>query len=258
MDNNNDFDFDFYKYLLKKETVPCMINKQSISDENRAKLIDWIVSLGCRFDSKHSVIHLTVYLLDEFISKKLIKLKYLQLVGAACFLVACKYEENHSPKISDIVYSMDGVGTQSDLKDMEAFILKTIDFHLTSPTTNTFLCNLFSLLPKDFFHNSFNLASYYIELFLLTTSSQQFVYSLVAASSLALARIVLEIEDPWPEKMILITNLNFCDMYDCILFLSSLVSAASVYPPTETVRNKYGYWKYNSVSKLKQPDNLMR
>ena len=258
MDNNINFDFDFYKYILKKETISCMLTEQSISEFNRASLIDWIVGLGCQFGLENSSIHLTVLLIDNFLSKKLIRLRDLELVGAACFSIACKYDAYYLPKLSAIVYSMEGAGTELDLKEMEVSLLNTVDFNLTSPTANTFLCNLVDILPKDLFHNSFNFSSYYIELFLLTTSAMQFSYSLVAASSLTLARIILEIEDPWPNKMIMITNLSLSNMYDCILFLSSLVSAASEYDPTKTVRNKYSHWKFNSVSKLKQPNNLMR
>lgn len=252
--------FDFYQYLLNKESVPDhhYLNKQSISDEMRATTIDWIISLGCEFRTINLVVHITVLLLDKFLSISVIQAKNLQLVGAACFFIACKYEEVYPPKIRDIVYTLDGAGTKSDLVDMEALIMKTVDYQLGAPTASVFLYNLVNMLPKDLFHNSFNLASYCIELSLLTTATLKFSYSIVAASSLTLARIMLEIDDPWPKKMVKFSNLDFYEMEECILFLSSLLSEARDYPHTKATRDKYNHYKYNSISRLKLPENFQR
>ena len=252
-------DFDFYKYLLNKETSidPNYLNNQSISDEMRATVIDWIISLGDNYRVDNSVIHFTVALLDKFLSSHVIKTRSLQVAGAASFLIACKHDEQYPPKLSKLVYSIDGMTSKSDLLDMEVLLLKTCDYHLRLPTTYNFLSHLVNLLPKDFGHNSFSFSSYYIEISLLTTASFQFSYSLIAASSLVLARIILQIDDPWPKITVMKTNLDILDMYDCILFVSSLVSAAHEYSPTENVRRKYGHYKYNSVSKLRHPEYLM-
>ena len=258
MDNIIDLDFDFYKFILKKEHVPCMLLVQSISEFDRATLINRITSLGCQFSLENSTIHLTAFLIDKFLSKKVVGINNLSLVGAACFSLACKYDANSPPKLFDIVYSMDRTRTQLDLSNMEAVVLNTIDFNLTSPTANTFLCNLVNQVPNDFSYEMFNISSYYIELFLLTAPTIQFPYSLVAASSLVLARILLDIDDLWPENMKIVTDLSLGEMYDCMVFVSSLVSAANKYDPTKTVREKYSRRRFNSVAKLKQPDDLLR
>jgi cyclin A len=252
-------DFDFYKYLLNKEAPidPNYLNKQSISDEMRATVIDWIISLGDNYKVDNSVIHFTIALLDKFLSSHVIKTRSLQVAGAACFLIACKHNEQHPPKVAELVYSIDGTASKSDILDMEVLVLKNCGFYIRLPTSYNFLCDLVNNLPKDFGHNSFNFSSYYIELSLLTTASLQFSYSLIAASSLLLARIILQIDDPWPMITVMKTDLDIMDMYDCILFVSSLVSAAHEYPPTENVRRKYEHYKYNSVSKLRHPECFM-
>ena len=58
--------------------------------------------------------------------------------------------------------------------------------------------------------------------------------------------------------MKIVTDLSLGEMYDCIVIVSSLVSAANKYDPTETVREKYSRRRFNSVAKLKQPDDLFR
>ena len=118
MDILIDLDFDFYKFILKKEHVPCMLLEQSISEFDRALLINWITSLGCQFSIENLAINLTAFLIDKFLSKKVVVVNNLQLVAAACFSLACKYDANYPPKLFDIVYSMDGTRTQLDLSNI--------------------------------------------------------------------------------------------------------------------------------------------
>ena len=247
-------DYDYYKYLLDKETLPKKLN--NVSEEIRATTIDWIIRLGFRSDN--SVIHMTVVILDKFLSSNNIESKYLEVAGATCFFIASKYNDVYPPKIAELVFSMDGAATKNDLTEMEVLVLKSIDYQVRIPSANTFLCNLVRLLPQPLYNNSFELSSYYTEISLLTTSSLQFPYSTIAASSLVLSQIVLEVVDPWPENVVKMTNLQLSDMHDCILFISFFVSRAKEYPQTKGVREKYGYKRYNSVARLKQPDNLTR
>ena len=256
----NSEEYDFFKYLLNKESRPNHFHNhdQSISDERRAAVIDWMISLGCSFRSHNSVIHLAVQILDQFLSSNVKMSQNLQVAGAACFLIASKHEEVYSPKPADLLYPMGGATSAKELIYMESVVLQTIDFQVTTPTANTFLCNLVNLLSIDISNNSINLSSFYIELSLLTTASLQFSSSLIAASALALSRILLKIPDPWPNHIANVTSLDLTTMQECILFLSSLVSAAKDYPYTKEVIDKYSYRKYNFIAKLKQPDNLPR
>ena len=250
----NEDDYDYYKYLLDKETLPNKLN--IVLEEIQATVINWIISFG--FSSDNSVIHMAIVIFDRLLSSNTIESKYLRIAGAACFFIASKYEDVYPIKIAEIVYSMEGTATESNLMQMEVLVLKSIDYHVRIPSANTFLCELARLLPQDVYNNSFKLSSYYTEISLLTTSSLQFPYSMVAASSLALSQIVLEVNDPWPENIVKLTNLELADMHDCILFISVFISRAKEYPQTKEVREKYGYKKYSSVARIKQPDNLPR
>ena len=256
----NSEEYDFFKYLLYQETRSNHLYRhdQSISDERRAGVIDWLISLCCSFRSHNSVIHLSVQILDRFLSSNIMMSQNLQVAGAACFLIASKHDEVHSPKPADLLYSMGGTTSVKELVDMESFVLQTIGFQLSIPTANIFLCNLVNLLSIDISNNSFNLSSFYIELSLLTTTYLQFSSCLLAASALVLSRILLKIPDPWPNHIAQVTSLDLSTMQECILFLSSLVSAAKDYPYTKEVIDKYSYRKYNFIAKLKQPDNLPR
>ena len=256
------YQLDIYKYLQSVESDQDHVPKQKyleskhLSSEMRSTTVDWLIALGVVYRLENETVHLAVQLFDRFLSLSTIKITDLQLAGTASFFIACKYEEVYPPKIGEMVYVMDGAGSKTDLINMELLILKTLDFYLGTPTKNVFLTHFGSLICTD--QISFELASYYTELSLVTDSTLQFSSSVVAAASLALARFVLKIDDPWPKKIVIHSNLDLSDLYDCVFFLSSLAHEASNCPQTKSVRDKYGYWKYNSVSKLKPPETLER
>ena len=256
MANSSIYKLEFYNYLqsIESDYAPRQnyLDFKDISSEQRSVTIDWLIALGEVYKLENETVHIAVQLFDRFLSLSTIKVADLQLAATASFFIACKYEEKYPLKIEEMVYVMDGAGSKTDLIDMEVLILKTLDFHIGTPTKNNFLTHFGNLISTD--QISFQLASYYTELSLVTDSTLQFSSSVVAAASLALSRFALEINDPWPEKLVLYSRLDLPDLHECLLFLSSLAREAKNYKQTQSVRDKYGYWKKNSVSTLKPPD----
>ena len=54
-------------------------------------------------------------------------------------LIASKYEEMWAPEVKDFVYISDKAYTKEQILACERLILNTLKFHLTLPTTHTFL-----------------------------------------------------------------------------------------------------------------------
>ena len=102
---------------------------------------------------------------------------------------------------------------------MEVVILKTINFQLGTPTAITFLRLFENLISNYGSETHHNLSSYYVELCLLTPNSADFSDAMLAAASLALAGIVIGIENPWPEKLVSYSNLNITNMQSCMIFI---------------------------------------
>ena len=250
---------DVYEYLLKQdsERKKLYLNQQSISNKMRSTIVDLIINLGSDFRSDNLVIHLAIWLFENFMSIRSIDQQNLQLLGFTCFFIACKYEEVFPPKITEIVYQMQGANTKNDLIQMEVLVLKSVDFYLGTPTADTFLCILVSLLSEELCPNSFHLASYYNELSLLNTSLQ-FSYSVIAVSSLTLSQFVLQTDIICAKKIIMISKVDIYSIRECILILNSLVVETSENQHAKAIKQKYGIKKYNSVSKLQQPKNLRR
>ena len=252
--------YNIYEYLLKQdsENENEYLSQQPISDNTRTKIVDLIINLGSDFRTDNLVIHLAIWLFDKFLSIRVIKQQNLQLLGFTCFFIACKYEEVFPPKITDIVYQMQGGNTKNELIQMEVLVLKSVDFYLGTPTEDTFLCILVSLLSEDLCTDSFHLASYFNELSLLNKRSLKFSYSIVAASSLILSQFVLQKDVFTAKKILIVTKIDFNSMHEFILILNSLVATTSESQPAKTIKEKYGIKKYNRVSKLQQPENLER
>ena len=247
---------EYYNYLLSTETIPYhdSYDNTSVSSENRATCIGWISSMCSDLKLENLVLHNSVNIFDRFLSVQDITTNNLQLAAAASTFIASKYEEIYPAKSRHFVFAMDGAGSKKDLLEMEMRILKEIDFSVGSPSANTFLSIFGSILCSD--QKSVYLAMYYLELSLLTTASLQFSHSSLAAASIALARIVFDFVEPWPTYIIQFSNFAIEDLQECILFLSSLVFATVDFPQTDITKEKYGYWKFQSVSQLGQPKNL--
>ena len=54
----------------------------------RSMLVDWLVDVRTEFDLHHETLHLTVSLIDRFLSLMHVTRARLQLVGVACMLIA--------------------------------------------------------------------------------------------------------------------------------------------------------------------------
>ena len=63
----------------------------------------------------------------------------LQLAGVSAMLLASKYEEMYAPEIGDFVYITDNAYDKSQIRKMEGFIFKSLDFSIGKPLCLHFL-----------------------------------------------------------------------------------------------------------------------
>lgn len=54
-------------------------------------------------------------------------------------LIASKYEEMYAPEVADFVYITDNAYQKKDIREMEALILRTLDFSMGKPLCLHFL-----------------------------------------------------------------------------------------------------------------------
>ena len=82
---------------------------------------------------------------------------------------------------------------------------------------------------------AFNLTLYYIDLALMSSSSVKISHLLRATSSLLLANLALELNEPWVYEVSLPCKMDPRSLHECIFLLNSLVIGADDSPDTHNM-----------------------
>jgi Cyclin, N-terminal domain len=127
---------DMYTLFREKEKTtsvrPVYMKKQQhINERMRAILVDWLIEVHLKFKLVPETLHLTINLIDRYLSLQEVNRPKLQLVGVTSLLIASKYEEIYPPELRDLVYICDRAYTRADVSFCFAFFN---DPRCSSPT----------------------------------------------------------------------------------------------------------------------------
>lgn len=79
-------------------------NHLTVSEQSRAKLIDWLSELHYKYKMFPETLFTVVSLIDQYLSVKEVPLFELQLVGVAALYIAAKFEETYQvPQVKQLV-----------------------------------------------------------------------------------------------------------------------------------------------------------
>jgi len=169
------------------------MDKQSeITCEMRELITDWIVNIHSKFRMISPTLALTVNILDRFLSKRDVPKARLAPIACAALFIAGKYAELFSSPASTLVRITNNSFTCEQLLAMECIILHVIGYHLTVPTSFTFLplfCKL-AQIHQNTDEPYFTIACYFQELALQNYECISFRPSEVAASAVYLACMI--------------------------------------------------------------------
>ncbi|KAJ3331720.1 hypothetical protein HDU76_002383 [Blyttiomyces sp. JEL0837] len=219
---------DIFLYLRAAETqfIPkrdYMDNQKDIDWNMRGTLINWLVELHFRLKLLPETLFLTVNLMDRLLSMRPVSALKFQLVGATALLIACKYEEVRPPSVSVIVYYCGNTYTTDDILRAERFMLGVLKFNIgyTGPL------EFFRRLTKadEYDPQSRTLSKYLMESTLPFEAMIQYGPSLVAASSLYLARKILSNAD-WTADHISLSGYTEAEIIPCAQTIFSCVSCS--------------------------------
>ncbi|XP_025808108.1 cyclin-A1-4-like isoform X2 [Panicum hallii] len=265
-------DYEIYENLREAETrkMPSThfveTTQTDMSTTMRAVLIDWLVEVTEEYRLVPDTLYLTVNYIDRYLSVKEINRNRLQLLGVACLLIAAKYEEICPPQVEELCYITDGSYTKEEVLQMEASVLNYLKFEMTVPTPKCFLssCQFYVLsqqaetfffLQGSTLHLEF-LANYICELSLLEYSLLCYLPSLVAASSVFLARFILKpTTNPWNSSLSYYTQYTPSELRGCVRVLHRLFRFG---PGRDlpAIREKYSQHKYKFVAKKYCPPSI--
>ncbi|KAL7116975.1 hypothetical protein ACP275_03G041200 [Erythranthe tilingii] len=175
-------------------------------------------------------------------------------------LIASKYEEISPPHVEDFCYITDNTYTKDDVLNMEADVLKSLNFEIGNPTVKTFLRRFTRTIQEDYESPDlqFEFLGYYLaELSLLNYNCVKFLPSLVAASVVFLSRFTLNPRlNPWNEALQRCTGYKASELKECVGILHGL-QTKKISPSLVAVRDKYTQLKFKSVAALSLPSEVL-
>jgi Cyclin, N-terminal domain/Cyclin, C-terminal domain len=151
----------------------------------RSILVDWLVEVHKKFVLLPETLHLTVALIDRYLSVARVPRLRFQLLGITALFIASKYEEIYPPEVKDCVYTTDRGVSRQDVLDMEMDILQALNFRISGPTAYPFLVRF--LFITEATQTARFAANYYLERFLQEYDYINHRPSLIAAAAVCLA-----------------------------------------------------------------------
>ncbi|KAK6589270.1 mitotic cyclin-CYC2 [Cryptosporidium xiaoi] len=205
--SNNINELFEWRNNYNKKLIECGLNIVC-----RVIVLDWLIGVHRKFQFRPATIHIGIALFDRFIEKNsncnLINCDNLQLVGATCLHIASKYEDVNPAVLLDYCIMSNSEFKPSDMINMEAEILNTLQFKISDEKTIAdYLDSFFNdefirkadkkKLPKYFYSS----ALYISELTLIHKTITFVNPKLLSASILILLCIIFEKEEKSNENL---------------------------------------------------------
>nr|WGT79739.1 cyclinB [Flammulina velutipes] len=186
---------DIFEYMqdLEEDVMPnpdYMDAQNEISWEMRQTLVDWLLQAHLRYHMIPETVWIAVNIVDRFLSKRVVSLAKLQLVGIAALFIAAKYEEIMAPSVDEFVaLAEDGYSREEVLKG-ERIILQSLGFHISH------YCSPYSWMRKisradDYDLQTRTLCKFLTEVTLLDYRFLRAKPSLIAAVGMYSSRMML-------------------------------------------------------------------
>lgn len=186
---------EIFEYMskLEEECMPMpkyMAGQQEITWAMRATLVDWLLQVHLRYHMLPETLWIAVNILDRFLSKRVVSVMKLQLVGVTAIFIAAKYEEIVAPGVDEYVKMTEGGYKRDEILKGEKIILQTIDFRVST------YCSPYSWVRKiskadDYNLQTRTLCKFLMELTLLDHRFLRVKPSLIAAIGMYSARKML-------------------------------------------------------------------
>jgi hypothetical protein len=167
-----------------------MAGQQEITWEMRATLVDWLLQVHLRYQMLPETLWIAVNIIDRFLSKRIVSVVKLQLVGVTAMFIAAKYEEIIAPGVDEYVKMTEGGYKRDEILKGEKIVLQTIDFRISS------YCSPYSWVRRISKADNYNLQTrtlckFLMELTLLDYRFLRAKPSLIAAIGMYSARRML-------------------------------------------------------------------
>ncbi|GME60064.1 g2 mitotic-specific cyclin-b [Neofusicoccum parvum] len=186
---------EIFDYLRELEIATManpdyMDNQSELEWKMRGILVDWLLEVHTRFRLLPETLFLAVNIIDRFLSRKVVQLDRLQLVGVTAMFIASKYEEVLSPHVQNFRHVADDGFTEEEILSAERFVLAALDYDLSYPNPMNFLRRISKADNYDI--QTRTLGKYLLEISCLDHRFIAYPPSQISAAAMYLARLVLD------------------------------------------------------------------
>ncbi|KAF8227262.1 hypothetical protein L208DRAFT_1297353 [Tricholoma matsutake] len=186
---------EIFEYMcdLEEEMMPSpsyMDGQNEITWAMRQTLVDWLLQVHLRYHMLPETLWIAVNIVDRFLTKRVVSLVKLQLVGVTAMFIAAKYEEIIAPSVQEFVFMTENGYPKEEILKGERIMLQTLEFRVSH------YCSPYSWMRKiskadDYDIQTRTLSKFLTEVTLLDYRFLRVKPSLVAAVGMYCARTML-------------------------------------------------------------------
>ncbi|KAI5117966.1 hypothetical protein M0805_001627 [Coniferiporia weirii] len=186
---------EIFEYMsgLELEMMPdadYIRGQNEITWDMRQTLVDWLLQVHLRYRLLPETLWIAINLIDRFLSKRIVSIVKLQLVGVTAMFIAAKYEEILAPSVEEFVFMTENGYTKEEILKGERIMLQTLNFKVSS------YCSPYSWVRRiskadEYDIQTRTLCKYLVEVTLLDHRFLRVKPSLVAAVGMYTARRML-------------------------------------------------------------------
>ncbi|RXW21050.1 hypothetical protein EST38_g4810 [Candolleomyces aberdarensis] len=186
---------DIFQYMeeLEEEIMPnpdYMEGQNEITWSMRQTLVDWLLQVHLRYHMLPETLWIAINIVDRFLTKRVVSLVKLQLVGVTAMFVAAKYEEILAPSVEEFVFMTEKGYTKEEILKGERIMLQTLEFRISH------YCSPYSWMRKiskadDYDIQTRTLSKFLTEVTLLDHRFLRVKPSLIAAVGMYCSRRML-------------------------------------------------------------------
>lgn len=215
---------------MENDTLPSVASidiQQEIQWFMRPYLLDFLIEAHAAFQLLPQTIFLAINLLDRYCSRRVVYKRHYQLVGCCCMLIAAKYgdKKERVPTIRELKGMCCSLYDDEMFTQMEWHILNTLDWIMGHPTVDSFL--QVALIDQHPDSAVEHMAWYICEIALYHREFVSIKPSVMARTSIALARCILERQD-------------FCELaFDHVENLTLIGLSHHLSQPSQVLVTKY-------------------
>ena len=179
----------------------------AITADMRKTLVNWLIEVHFKFRYREPCLHLTIQLVDRFLSVEFVTRMTYQTVGVTAFMLGVKFKEDHSHSLDDLSYITDYSSSPQDIMRMKTNILQRLKFDMGHPLPADFLERFSKAARLETterdglkYSKSHAITLYFVDNALLDETLTHTRPSLVAASSIMCTLRVLGRAD-WSKQL---------------------------------------------------------